>query len=220
MHYIKLKNSNQRIPVGKIICVGRNYAKHAEELGNEVPKFPLIFLKPSSVMIQSGESIIHPDYSEEMHHEIELVLMIKNKIKNADDTKARDAIGGYAVGLDMTLRDVQLELKSKGHPWTLSKCFDGAAVVSEFVTSDEVNLSEKEIIELKVNNEIKQKTTLGKMIFNSVSIVKFLSSKMTLEEGDLIFTGTPEGVGKVSIGDKLEGRVEKVGTVKTQVVKK
>lgn len=164
------------------------------------------------------KKITHPEYSNDMHHEVELVLLITEKIKNADDSEAKAAIGGYAVGLDMTLRDLQFELKEKGEPWTLAKCFDGSAVVSDFVEPDKITFTESEAIKLKVNENIKQSSTLDMMIFNSLEIVKYISSKMTLEEGDLILTGTPEGVGKVSVGDKLTAEIENVGSLKTEII--
>lgn len=133
MKYIRIKNSSDRIPVGKIVCVGRNYAEHAMELGNEIPAAPVIFLKPSSSVIYSDEDIVYPSFSIEMHHEVELVLLIGKKVKNAGLTEAGEAIAGYGVGLDMTLRDIQDELKKKGHPWTIAKCFDTSAVLSDFI---------------------------------------------------------------------------------------
>lgn len=210
MKTVKIKNSEREVEVGKIVCVGRNYAKHAEELGNEIPEFPLIFLKPASSLIYSGGEIEFPKDAGEMHHEVELVLLIGQKIKNATEDEAENAIAGYAVGLDLTLRDVQNELKKKGHPWTLAKVFDGSAVISDFVMKDDYKLRGDEKISLKVNDETKQESTLNYMLFDSVQIVKYLSSKFTLEEGDLIFTGTPEGVGPVSIGDKLHAEIQNV----------
>ncbi len=206
------------LSIGKIVCVGRNYVAHAKELGNEVPEFPLIFLKPPSVLINSGENIIHPDYSNEMHHEVELVLLIGRKIKNSDLVEAESAIAGYSVGLDMTLRDIQNELKRKGHPWTLAKVFDTSAVISEFVSIRNYKLSGTERITLSVNGKIRQNSTLDKMIFPPAEIVKFISTKMTLEEGDLIFTGTPQGVGKVTRQDKIEAEIENIGKLTTTVV--
>ncbi len=217
MKKIKIKNSGKEITVGKIVCVGRNYAKHAEELGNEVPEFPIIFLKPASVLIYSGQHLVHPEYSNDMHHEVELVLLIGKEIKNADSFEAESAIAGYAVGLDMTLRDIQSELKKKGHPWTLAKVFDGAAVVSDFISKSDYNLSGKEKINLKLNDELKQNSSLSNMIFSSVEIVKYISQKMTLEEGDLIFTGTPEGVGKVEKGDKISAEIENIGSLEVKI---
>ncbi len=213
-----IKINSQKLNVGKIVCVGRNYAEHAKELGNEIPEFPLIFLKPASNLIFSGEKIVHPDYSNEMHHEVELVLLIGKKIKNADESAALNAIAGYAVGLDMTLRDIQSELKKKGHPWTLAKCFDGSAVVSDFVSSENYNLKGNEKITLSVNDETRQNSTLDKMIFPPVEIVKYISEKMTLEPGDLIFTGTPKGVSKVTRGDKIFAEIENIGRLETEII--
>ncbi len=213
----KVKLDEKDFSVGKIVCVGRNYAKHAEELGNEVPKFPLIFLKPSSVIIYSGDKIVHPPYSKEMHYETELVLLIGEKIKNATAEEAERAIAGYAVGLDMTLRDIQTELKAKGHPWTLAKVFDGSAVLGDFVSVNEHPLTFEEFIRLKVTGEIKQDSKLKRMLLKPVEIVQYISSKITLEEGDLIFTGTPEGVGKAHIGDVLEAEIEGLPKLLTSV---
>ncbi|RJP60714.1 MAG: fumarylacetoacetate hydrolase family protein [Melioribacteraceae bacterium] len=217
MRFLKIKNSNEQVEVGKIVCVGRNYAKHAEELGNEIPEFPLIFLKPASVLISDNENIIKPKNSGELHHEVELVLLIGETIKDADETQAENAIAGYAVGLDMTLRDIQSELKKKGHPWTLAKVFDTSAVISEFVSKKDYQLSGNEKIELYINDEIKQSSSLDFMLFNSTQIVAYLSSKFTLEKGDLIFTGTPEGVGAVNIGDEIKAEIENIGKLKLKV---
>lgn len=116
MKYLKFKNSNEQVPIGKLVCVGRNYAAHAKELGNEVPEFPIIFLKPASNVIYSGEAVVHPTYSNELHHEVELVLYIGETVRNANNEQAENAIQGYTIGLDMTLRDLQFEFKKKGDP--------------------------------------------------------------------------------------------------------
>lgn len=217
MKSIRIKNRKEKLDVGKIVCVGRNYVAHAEELGNEVPAFPLIFLKPASVLIHSGENIIYPNYSNEMHHEVELVLLIGETIKNANIKEAEHAITGYAVGLDMTLRDIQSELKKKGHPWTLAKVFDTAAVISDFILKEDYKLNGNEYISLKVNGELRQSSSLANMIFSSAEIVKYISSKMTLEKGDLIYTGTPAGVGKVMRGDKITAEIENIAYLITTV---
>ncbi len=208
MNQITIKTTNERIPIGKIVCIGRNYPEHAKELGNEVPGKPVLFLKPASAVIYSGEDIIHPSFGNELHHEVELVLLIGAKIKDAALDEADNAIAGYGVGLDMTLRDVQSKLKSKGHPWTLAKCFDTSAVISDFVLKDDYKLSLDNKITLSVNDVIKQKDTLSSMIFNPAELIEYVSSVMTLEKGDLIFTGTPAGVSKVNRGDKLVGKIE------------
>jgi len=207
MKAVTIKNSIKKINVGKIVCVGRNYAEHAQELGNEIPEKPVVFLKPASALIYSGDSIIYPTFSEEMHHEAELVLLIGKTIKDADKIESANAIIGYGVGLDMTLRDIQSNLKKKGHPWTIAKGFDTSAVISDFVSTDDFKLTLDEEIILSVNNNVRQRAKLKKMIFSPVDILSYISSLMTLEEGDLIYTGTPAGVGQVTKGDKIHAEI-------------
>ena len=218
MKTVRIKNSSQQYTIGKIVCVGRNYAEHAKELGNEVPEKPVVFLKPASALIHSEEKIIHPTFSKDMHHEVELVLLIGKKVKNATLAESEDAIIGYSVGLDMTLRDIQTELKKKGHPWTIAKCFDTSAAVSDFVLKSDYTLTLYEEISLSVNGQLRQKEKLNKMLFNPAEIVQYLSSLMTLEEGDLVFTGTPAGVGKVDVGDRLWGKIDGVGELEVVVI--
>ncbi len=214
MKSIKIKNTAKEFPINKIVCVGRNYAEHAKELGNEIPEKPVIFLKPASSVIFSGDKIIYPNFSNEMHHEVELVLLIGKTIKDADKKIAEQAIVGYGVGLDMTLRDIQSELKKKGHPWTIAKCFDTSAVLSEFISKQDYNLTLEEEISLHVNGAIRQKEKLNKMIFNPIEIIEYISSLMILEEGDLVFTGTPAGVSKVEKGDKLFAEIKGIASFK------
>lgn len=213
-----IKNSKEEYTIGKIVCVGRNYAEHAKELGNEVPDKPVLFLKPASALIYSGGEIIHPDYGSELHHEVELVLLIGETVKKANKAQSEKSIIGYGVGLDMTLRDVQNELKKKGSPWTLAKCFDTSAVISDFVLKKDYELKSGEKLELKVNGVVKQSDTLKSMVFNPVEIVEYISSVMTLEKGDLIFTGTPAGVSRVNRGDKLEAKLGEVAELVCKVV--
>jgi acylpyruvate hydrolase len=204
---VRIKNSSKDFTVGKIVCVGRNYSEHAKELGNEVLDKPVLFLKPSSAIIYSGDNIIHPDFSNEMHHEVELVLLIGRKISKANLQEAENAIIGYGVGLDMTLRDIQNEARKKGNPWTISKCFDTSAIISDFVLKEDYKLTFDEEIALYINGVVKQKDQLNKMILNPSQIVEYISSLMTIEEGDLVFTGTPKGVSKVNRGDKLKAQI-------------
>ena len=213
-----IKNSNDEYPIGKIVCVGRNYAEHAKELGNEVLDNPVLFLKPASALIYSGGEIIHPDYGNELHHEVELVLLIGETVKKASISEAEKAIIGYGIGLDMTLRDVQNEMKKKGNPWTIAKCFDTSAVISDFILKKDYRLKQDEKLELKVNGTVKQSDTLESMIFNPAEIVEYISSVMTLEKGDLIFTGTPAGVSKVNRGDKLETKLGEIAELVCTVV--
>jgi len=217
MKKVKIKNSDKEYPVGKIVCVGRNYVKHAEELGNEIPKFPIIFLKPPSTLIYNGDLIIHPKYSNEMHHEVELVLLIGKTIKNGTLEESENVIIGYGVGLDMTLRDLQNEYREKGNPWTLSKSFDTCAVVSDFTSKPYYNLTGSEEIVLIKNGNIQQKSRLDKMIFSPAEIVKYISERITLEPGDLIYTGTPEGVSKVDRGDVLKSYITNIGEIENKI---
>ncbi len=218
MKTIKIKNRETEIPIGKIVCVGRNYAEHAKELGNEVPEKPVVFLKPASAVIFSGDKIVYPSFSGEMHHETELVLLINKKLKDASEKEAEEAIAAYGVGLDMTLRDVQSELKKKGHPWTVSKCFDTSAVLSDFISVDDYTLTLEEEISLEINGSLRQKEKLNMMLFKPVEVVQYISSLMTLEPGDLIFTGTPKGVSKVEKGDKLFAKISSIAELKSEVM--
>lgn len=218
MKTILIKNSRKEIPINKIVCVGRNYVEHIQELGNEQHEKPVIFLKTVTSVIYSGEEIIYPSFSDDMHHETELVLLIGSMVKDANRIEAEKAIVGYGVGLDMTLRDVQNDLKKKGHPWTISKCFDTSTVLSDFVSADDYKPTLDETVTLKVNGEVRQNDQLNKMIFNPAQIVEYISSLMTLEEGDLIFTGTPKGVSRVNRGDVLEARIENISQLNCKVV--
>src|SRR4030066_898092 len=155
MKSARIKNSKEEFTIDKIVCVGRNYAEHAIELGNEILDKPVLFLKPASALIYSGGEIIYPEYGNELHHEVELVLLIGETVKNASKAQAEKAIIGYGVGLDMTLRDVQNELKKKGNPWTLAKCFDTSVVISDFVLKNDYQLEPDDKLELKVNGIVK-----------------------------------------------------------------
>lgn len=217
MKFITIKKSLEKIPAGKIVCVGRNYAEHARELGNEIPEKPVVFLKPDSSIIFSGDKIIYPPISSDMHHEVELILLIGKTIKNADKIQAEEAITGYGVGLDMTLRDVQSELKKKGHPWTIAKGFDTSAVISDFILKKDYKLTLNEEISLSIDGAVKQKAKLSTMIFSPVTVVEYISTLMTLEKGDIIFTGTPAGVSKVEKGDRLFAEITGVASLECSV---
>lgn len=218
MKTIIIKNTNTKIEVGKMICVGRNYADHAKELGNEVPNKPVVFIKPASSIIYSGGEIIHPKFSDNLHHEVELLLLIGKDIKDADIKNSEEAIIGYGLGLDMTLRDIQNEARGKGDPWTVAKCFDTSAVISEFILKKDYNLTLDEEITLTVNNKIRQKEKLNKMLFKPIEIVEYISSLMTIEKGDIIFTGTPAGVGRVVQGDVLTASIGNVLELNCKVI--
>jgi acylpyruvate hydrolase len=204
MKSVTLHGFGEPIPVQKIICLGQNYAEHAKELKFDVPVSPVFFLKPPSAIIRQGEQIIIPAISHDIHHEVELTVLIGKKGKNIPRESALQYVAGYGVGLDITMRDVQLEAKKKGLPWSLSKGFDTAAPLSEFIPaaliSDPMSLS----IQLKINGKMRQSSSTSKMIFAVDTIIAYISQFMTFERGDVIYTGTPEGVSRIDHGDELE----------------
>jgi acylpyruvate hydrolase len=189
----------------KILCIGRNYVDHAKELNNPVPAEPVVFIKPDTAVLKPGEDFYLPDYNSEIHYECEIVYRISREGKNIQRPFAFSYLEGIGLGIDFTARQLQEEAKKKGLPWTLAKAFNYSAPISNFnpVTnySDHKNLT----LEFYVNGELRQKGNSQDMLFDIESLIVFLSKYFHLKTGDLIFTGTPAGVGKVSIGDHLEG---------------
>lgn len=188
----------------KIICVGRNYGLHAKELGNDVPEQPVIFCKPDTAVLKNNESFYLPDFSNDIHHEIELVVKIDKIGKSIAPQFASKYYSQITVGIDFTARDIQNDLKSKGLPWELAKSFDHSAVLGQFVDLKSLDVQNIDI-ELFKNEVLVQKGNSKDMIFNVNYIISYVSKFMTLKTGDLIFTGTPAGVGKVEINDQLKG---------------
>jgi 2-keto-4-pentenoate hydratase/2-oxohepta-3-ene-1,7-dioic acid hydratase in catechol pathway len=189
----------------KIICIGRNYAEHAKELGNAVPAEPVFFCKPDSALLPKGNPFFIPDWTSDVHYEVELVLRIDRLGKHISKEFAPRYYGSVGLGIDFTARDVQEELKKKGLPWEKAKGFDGSAVVShDFVPIEDLEKSAVRF-SLQKNNEVVQSGNSKDMIFDFDAIIAYVSQYMTLKIGDLIFTGTPSGVGKVSAGDELTG---------------
>ena len=217
MTTVRLKEYRSPIRVGKIICLGRNYRAHAEEMKSDVPESPVVFLKPSTALLSSGSTIVLPKFSHELHHEVELVAMIGKEGRRIPRERAIEFVAGYAVGLDMTLRDVQAEAKRKGLPWAVAKGFDTSAPVSEFVPRTSVADPQNIVMTLAVNGMIRQRCNTGSMIFPLDVTIEYLSSVFTLEEGDLIFTGTPEGVGEVHPGDRLHAELGSLATLDANV---
>ncbi|MGA0255051.1 MAG: fumarylacetoacetate hydrolase family protein [Rhodothermales bacterium] len=193
---------------GKLVCIGRNYAKHAAELGNAVPTSPMIFLKPASALIPSGSDIVIPPASADVHHEVELVCLIGTAGSHIPRERALDHVAGYAVGLDMTARDIQLLAKEKGHPWSVAKGYDTFAPLGNFVPAEAVSNPQDLSIRLEINGEERQAGHTGDMIFPVDTLIAYASTIFTLMPGDLLFTGTPEGVGPVREGDRLCATVE------------
>ena len=187
------------------MCIGRNYSEHARELNNPVPTTPVVFIKPTSSICYDGGNLILPVQSEHVDHEVEIVIAIGISGKNIPESNALDYISHIGIGLDFTARDLQDKAKEKSLPWSVAKGFDTFAAISSFVpfsgsASELNNLT----FQLEVNGEIKQKGDSKNMIFSIPAIISYLSSVFTLSEGDLIFTGTPEGVGIVRAGEKLK----------------
>ena len=214
---IKVKNSSETISPTKIICLGRNYRKHAEELGNVVPDKPIIFLKPPSSLIVEGEKIILPSQSQDVHHEVELGVVIGKTGRHISRTEAEGHILGYCIFLDITARDIQKEETKRGAPWALAKGFDTSAPVSQVVRREELSHPDNLAIRLWVNGETRQDSNTSFMIFGIGEIIEYISSYMTLEAGDIIATGTPEGVGPIKKGDVLTAEIEGIGKVRFEV---
>lgn len=193
----------------KILCIGRNYAEHIAELHNEVPDEPVIFLKPDTALLQRNMPFFYPDFSQDIHHEIELVLRVCKNGKNIEPKFAHTYYDAIGLGIDFTARDLQSKAKSKGLPWDLAKGFDGSAPlsptfkpVSDFADLRNINFR------LEVNGEVRQRGNSGLMLHHFDNIISYISRFITLKMGDLIFTGTPSGVGPVHIGDQLVGFIE------------
>ena len=218
MSEVTLLPSGKRFHVGKILCLGQNYANHAKEMGSAAPASPIIFLKPSTAIIENGEPIVIPQLSQEVHHEVELTVLIGRKGKNISRSGAYDYVEGYGVGLDMTMRDRQKEAKAAGNPWAIAKGFDTSAPLSPFVPKSQVADPHHLDITLHVNGTLRQHSNTSQMIFKIDEIISFLSAIFTLEAGDVIYTGTPEGVGKVSAGDFIEAGIDGVGKLHHAVV--
>jgi 2-keto-4-pentenoate hydratase/2-oxohepta-3-ene-1,7-dioic acid hydratase in catechol pathway len=192
----------------KIVCVGRNYAKHAQELKNSVPDEPILFIKPDSSILQKRSAFYIPAFSKDVHHEIELVVRINKMAKHVEKKFAHKYYDEIGVGIDFTARDLQTSLKEKGLPWEKAKSFDGACVVGSFYKKSQFANVNDVSFKLEKNGKEVQAGSARDMIFDIDSLISVISTYFTLKIGDLIFTGTPEGVGPVKAGDKLVGYLE------------
>lgn len=191
----------------KIICIGRNYAEHAKELGNEIPESPVIFMKPDTAILKKGSDFYIPEFSNDIHYELEVVLKICKGGKYIQPENAANHYDEIGLGIDFTARDLQSKLKEKGLPWELAKGFDGSAVVSDFYKKEDFDLKNLNFSLLK-NKEKVQDGNTSMMIFSPDKMIEFVSQYFTLRVGDLIFTGTPKGVGKVAENDILDAFLE------------
>jgi fumarylpyruvate hydrolase len=205
-------------PVRRVFCVGRNYAEHALEMGgNPEREPPFFFTKPADAVVTGGADMPYPTKSESLHHEMELVVAIGTGGGDIPAASALAHVFGYAAGLDMTRRDLQNEAKATRRPWDMSKGFDHSAPISDIVRAAALPDPTKGKIELKVNGAVRQTSDLSQMIWSVAETIAYLSGLVVLAPGDLIFTGTPAGVGAVVRGDLLEGFVEGVGTVRVRI---
>lgn len=189
----------------KIICIGRNYPEHAAELGNPIPDEPVIFMKPKSALLQVHTPFYYPEFTNELHYEIELVLRVSKNGKYIQERHASNYYNGITVGIDFTARDIQQECKEKGLPWEKAKAFDNSAVVGKFVDLTPEAKKSNFTFGLKKNKELVQNGNSQDMVFSFDAIVAHISNYFSLNIGDLIFTGTPAGVGECVVGDELEG---------------
>lgn len=189
----------------KIICVGRNYVEHAKELNNPVPTVPVIFMKPDTAILKDNKPFYHPDFSTDIHHEIEIVLKVCKEGKHIAEKFAANYYDEIGLGVDFTARDIQQKHKEKGLPWELAKAFDHSAAVSNFIAKSELGDLYQLDFKLAINGHTVQKGNTQDLIFSFEKVIAFVSTYITLKKGDLIFTGTPEGVGKINIGDRLTG---------------
>lgn len=209
--------SGKEVGIGKILCIGRNYAEHIKELGNETPESPVLFIKPSTSVIGDGESIVIPSYSNDCHHEAELALLIGKRGSNIPAESAMEYVIGYGVAIDLTLRDVQGELKQKGLPWEIAKGFDTACPLSRFIDVAHVPDPQNLQIRLTVNGIERQNGNTSLMIHRIPAIISCMSAIFTLEPGDVILTGTPPGVSRIVSGDRLVAEIPGVAMLKVSV---
>ena len=215
--YIFSDGKDRKLTIGKLVCLARTYHKHAEEMNTKATGKPLLFLKPSTSVIFDSGSIVIPNISKSVHHEVELCVVIDKHCKNVSKKDAMDYVLGYCVGLDITARDIQTIAKKNGWPWGIPKGFDTFAPIGNVVLKDNIPDPHSLDISLKVNGEVRQSSNTKNMIFTISEIIEFISSVMTLEPGDLIMTGTPEGVAEIKKGDKLEASLGNICSLKVSV---
>ena len=215
--WVRMRGRSETIPVGKILCVGRNYTEHVAEMGYDEGSPPVLFFKPSSALLHEGGTLRLPEGGGAVHHEVELVVAIGTPGRAIEEANALNHVLGYGVGLDMTLREVQAAAKKSGEPWCVAKGFDGSAPISDIAPATELGDASGLEIKLDVNGETRQQGNTSEMSRSVASLIAHSSRWITLERGDLIYTGTPAGVGPVVSGDRLEASIERIGAVRITV---
>jgi len=214
---LPIKNSTDTIVVRKIFCMAKNYAKHIEETASEKPDMPILFIKPDTAIIKNGGTVMLPEESNNVHYEIEMVCIIGKSGKHINFENAMDYVYGYAVGIDVTLRDIQLQAIKSGHPWSIAKGFDTSAPISEIIPKEKVDDPYNLGLRLWLNGELKQDGNTNNMIFKLEEIISYLSRFFTLERGDLIYTGTPSGIGPILSGDRIRAEISNLVTLDVQI---
>lgn len=219
---VPVRGTTATFPVRRIYCVGRNYVEHAIEMGFTGREPPFFFMKPSDavLVVREGETgaMHYPSLTKSLHHEVELVMAIGQGGRDIPAASAMSHVWGYGVGLDMTRRDLQGQMKKEGRPWCIGKGFDESAPIGELVSAADCHITADTRIELKVNGEVRQHSVIGKLIWSMPEIIEHLSKAWTLQPGDLIFSGTPEGVAAVVPGDLLEASVEGLPSLRLKIV--
>jgi len=205
------------LPVGKAVCVGRNYAEHARELGHEVPDEPVLFMKPASAIVGLDEPLHLPEGQGAVHHEVEMAVLMGERLRRADAEQARYAIHGYGLALDLTLRELQNRLKEQGQPWERAKAFDGALPLSGFVEARGISVKQNLRVALDVNGEARQYGHTGQMLMPTFELISHISRWFTLEPGDVVLTGTPSGVAALAAGDQLRMHLGNLLSVSARV---
>jgi fumarylpyruvate hydrolase len=209
----------ERFPVRRVFCIGRNYAEHAREMGATVDaSMPMFFCKPADAVVTDGADVPYPQVTSDLHHEVEMVVALKAGGRDLNASQATAAIFGYGVGLDLTRRDLQAIAKAKSHPWDVAKGFDHSAPVSALRPANETSLSADTTISLHVNDTLRQQGRLGEMVHGVVEIIVALSTLFELKPGDLIFTGTPAGVAALERGDRFHAELHGVATLDGRIV--
>lgn len=221
MDNIQLRHNPERvenIPVPTIYCVGLNYADHAAEMKSQRPEEPVIFIKPASALLTGNQALEYPALTQDLHHEVEVVVALARDARHLTPDQAAEAILGYGIGLDLTLRDRQAEAKAKGRPWSVAKGFAQSAPVSAFVPADQIEAIDNLSFELLVNGQRRQHGRTRDMLFKIPELIAYLSSVFQLRRGDLIFTGTPAGVAALQRGDHVEARLAELTSLSFEIL--
>jgi 2-keto-4-pentenoate hydratase/2-oxohepta-3-ene-1,7-dioic acid hydratase in catechol pathway len=211
-------NESLNLSLGKIVCVGRNYADHAKELGNEIPKAPLLFMKPATAAVELEKPFSIPQDQGDVHHEVEIAVLISKTASKISEAEAWDYVSHVGVALDLTLRDVQSKLKEKCQPWEMAKAFDGSCPLSKWTPVENIADKNNIAIRLERNGEVKQDGNSNMMLTSIPKLIAYISQYFTLEAGDVVITGTPAGVGPLNSGDKLNATLDNQFTFETQVI--